>query len=116
MAISPGTGLRTAWIQGLGHAVVGVRTADGARSPCRASHNEKTAAPGTGVAAGCPKEKPTPDRFAADVGRLGIERLDRGADNGCGSAQTAQADDDAHPMDISRFRPYAVVQIANALA
>jgi hypothetical protein len=31
-------------------------------------------------------------------------------------AQATESDDGAHPMDMDILRPYAVVQIANALA
>lgn len=63
-----------------------------------------------------PKKKPNPDPFAADVGPPRTERLDCDPADGCGSLHTVEADEDAHPMDIERFGPYAVVRMANALA
>ncbi len=59
---------------------------------------------------------PTPDRSAGSLGQPRTERLYRRTAEPCDSAQTVQADEDAHPMDIKRFRPYADVQIANSLA
>ena len=38
------------------------------------------------------------------------------AADGCRVTQVMESDEGAHPMDIETLRPYAVVQVANALA
>jgi hypothetical protein len=55
-------------------------------------------------------------RHAPGVGQPGEERLELAAAHGCRVAQAMESDKSAHPVDISLFRSYAVVQIANALA
>ncbi len=44
------------------------------------------------------------------------ERVDPGAAQGSRVAQAIESNQCAHPMDINRPRPYAVVQVAKALA
>ncbi len=107
MAISKCIRLRAAWILGSGGMGWGACGARTSRHPNRRRHERHRR---------ISEPLPTPAPGAANLGQPQTAHLDRRTAEACGSAQTGEADDDAHPMDISRADPYADMQIANSLA